>query len=338
MPKRTLATVWLLIALLVVYSPLVAQPDNKAPSGEKGKQPSAQTETKMGKQRPSPYQDKGPNFTEAKVLSTLDWLLAKGDNSGTAEAMCIYLYNLAESVESFKSQEVAKKIIDLPEFESLKGTNPQKVYDLTLAKFAVLSQMPEYPGARNFAIDNLNHESSRVQVKAAATLLSCGEWDLAAPIICKNEAYIEFQQHKDDRAIPLLEQAVNTGSWRGRIFAAAALFYSYGDSTQYPRVALDIILNAPINTNEVNTNTAKFLALHQVSRFNLTNALPGLVRMAEDTARGIGPKAVGLLVDLSGMGYSEAHQALVDIEKNHANANIREIARHGLTRLEQNQK
>lgn len=120
--------------------------------------------------------------------------------------------------------------------------------------------------------------------------------------------------------------------------AAAALFYTYGDSTKYPQVALDIILNAPINTDDEDINAAKYLALQQVAGFNLVDALPGLIRLAQDTARGISPNAVGYLVDLGGMGHQEAIQALTDIKDQHANANIREIAKNGLTKIEQQKK
>ncbi len=136
----------------------------------------------------------------------------------------------------------------------------------------------------------------------------------------------------------MLEEAVKSGSWQGKIFAAAALYYTYGDSTKYPQVALDIILNAPINTEDENTNRAKYLALSQVARFNLVEALPGLIRLAQDTAQGISPKAVGYLVDLGGMGYQEAIAALVDIKDHHSDANIREIANNGLLKLEEEKK
>jgi HEAT repeat protein len=247
------------------------------------------------------------------------------------------LGQIAKYTASFKSQRVAQKLIDLPESWNVNDSTTAP-YPITIAKLSILRHFKDYVGVREYVINSLDHQSSQVQIAAASTLLSWDEWELAAPVICRNEAYIEFQMHRDDRAIPLLEEATRNGGWQGRIFAAAALFYTYGDSARYPQVALDIILNAPININDENTNRAKFLALDQVARFNLTQALPGLIRMAQDTARGISAKAVSYLVDLAGMGHSEATQALLDIKENHPNANVRAIARHGLTKLEQEQK
>ncbi|UCE67570.1 MAG: hypothetical protein JSU85_06040, partial [Candidatus Zixiibacteriota bacterium] len=189
-----------------------------------------------------------------------------------------------------------------------------------------------------YVVNSLENQVPKIRTTAAGTLLSWGEWDLASPVICEYEAYGLFQRYKDIRAVPLLEEAVKSGSWPGRIFAAAALFYSYGDSTKYPQVSLDIILNAPINTDDEDINRAKYLALAQVSRFNLVEALPGLIRMAQDTARGISPTAVGYLVDLGGMGHQEAAQALIDIRDHHSDANVREIAKNGLLKIEQNKK
>lgn len=312
---------WVITALLMLYSPLFAQ--------------IKPADRKTLKQRPP--QEK-PNYTEEEVIGWIDREISDCQNPGKG---CFEtgLYQYAEIAVSLKSDKIVQKILDVPESESFNEEYPEYAYDVTKGKVIALRLLKDFLGVREYVIQSVDHQSPKVQIAAASTLLSWGEeWELAAPVICKTEAYIVFRENKDDRAIPLLEEATKNGSWQGRIFAAAALFYSYGDSTKYPQVALDIILNAPINTEDEDINRAKYLALQQVARFNLVEALPGLIRLTQDTARGIAPNAVGYLIDLSGMGYPEATQALADIKEHHSNANIREIARNGLLKLEEEKK
>jgi len=322
MLNKTTMTLWLITAILMSYCPLFAQQGDKLKEGGRISGPTEPMRVP----------------TEEELTQRLDNILSRGDNSLTLEGLSMFMTQFVKYSTALGYNKLVQKIMDIAEFESFNRQYPDQAYKFSSLRLRMLTHFKDYPGVREFVLKSLEGPIPHIQAEAAAALLFWDEWDLAAPILCKYEAYNLFQIHKDQRGIPLLEKATRNASWQGRILAAAALFYTYGDSSKYPQVALDIILNAPINTDDENTNRAKFLALDQVARFDLTQALPGLIRMAQDTARGIAPKAVGLLVDLSGMGYSEAHQALVDIEKNHANANIREIARHGLLKLEEEQK
>jgi hypothetical protein len=290
-----------------------------------------------GKKERSQIQEQ-PIPTEEQVLRAIDRIISHGDNNITADELGFFMADFSTYVDSVKSQKIAQKIMDIPELEAFNNEYPEYAYEVTCSKLRILSHFEEFLGVHDYVVNCLENQIPKIQTAAAATLLSWGEWDLAAPVICKYETYTMFQRHKDNRAIPLLEDAVKNGSWPGRIFAAAALFYSYGDSTKYPQVALDIILNAPINTEDEDINRAKYLALQQVARFNLVEALPGLIRMARDTARGISPIAVGYLVDLGGMGHQQATQAVIDIRDHHSDANIREIANNGLLKLEEEKK
>jgi len=301
-----------------------AQPGRKSAGGQPEKQPEEQRVPRV--------------LSEEEWIRELDRIQALGDNDIAEQEMCQFLVSFAEYGASSGYVKLLQRIMEVPEFESFNELFPQYAYQFSCARLRFLSHFRDYAGVREFVLKAMESQLPHIQPEAAATLLAWGEWDLAAPVICKYEAYHLFQIHRDERAIPLLEEAVRSGSWQERILAAAALFYTYGDSTKYPQVALDIILNAPVNSTDLSTNRAKYMALAQVIRFNLTEALPGLVRLAQDTARGIAPTAVGYLVDLGAMGHPEATQALIDIKERHANANIREIARNGLLKLEEEQK
>lgn len=283
-------------------------------------------------QKDRPLQTKPfENWTEADGLNYLDQMLTWGDDGPAVEAICTELPGFADFALSLQSIPMVEKILKIPEYAAFNEKYPQYAYDVTTAKIKALGKFKDYPGVREFIIASLGHESPRVQKSAAAILLSWGEeWDRASKIICEYEEYFEFQQFKDERAIPLLEDAVKHGSWKGRLYAAAALYYTYADSSWYPLVALDVILNAPINSDDQNINWAKFHALRQVPRFNLVTALPGLIRLAYDNGLGIGSMATGYLVYLSNEGYQEATDALIDIEKNHPDAHIREQAKKAL--------
>ncbi len=318
MRPKTTTTQLVIMALLVLYSPLFAQ---KKPA-----------DRKSGERQRIQEQPRVPS--EEQVLHSLDEIISRGDNESTSFALVSFLANFSGYVDSVKTQKIANKIMNIPELKAFNEEYPKYAHETEAAKLRALGQMAEFSGVSEYILEALNSEIASIQTVAASILLSWSKWGIAAPVIYENEAYNFFQDYRDERAIPLLEEAVRSGSWQGRIFAAAALYYTYGDSTKYPQVALDIILNAPINTEDENTNRAKYLALSQVARFNLVEALPGLIRLAQDTAQGISPKAVGYLVDLGGMGYPEATQALIDIKEHHANANIREIAKNGLLKLE----
>lgn len=322
--KRTVV-LWVLMVFLMIYSPLFAQvkTNDRSQKGQSSRP-----------EQPKPFE----GWTEEDGLNYLDEMLTWGKDGPAVESICLELSGVAKLALTLQSAKMVQKIIDIPEFKSFNEQYPKYAFDVTEAKIRALGGFENYPGVREFVMQSLDHKSSGVQLVAASCVIGWGEWDLGAPIICKQEAYIVFQSRKDERAIPLLEDAVINGSWQGRIYAAAALFYTYGDSTKYPEAALDIILNAPINTDDENINRAKYMALQQVARFDLTQALPGLIRLTQDTARGIAPNAVGYLIDLSGMGYPEATQALADIKEHHSNANIREIARNGLLKLEEEKK
>lgn len=307
----------MLIALILICGPLFAQRGNNMEDRRK-------EEGRL-------IQERQPIPTEGQVLRAIDEIISRGDNELTSFELVKFLASLSGYIDSIKTQKIANKIMNIPELKTFNEEYPKYAHETEGAKLRALGHMAEFSGVREYVLESLRSQIPQIRGAAARTLLIWGEWDLAAPVICEYEAYSLFQAYKDDRAIPLLEEAVKSGSWQGRIFAAAALFYSYGDSIKYPQVALDIILNAPINTDDEDINRAKYLALQQVRRFNLVEALPGLIRMAQDTARGISPTAVGYLVDLSNMGNKEAKEALIDICDNHADDDIREIARKGIS-------
>jgi hypothetical protein len=275
--------------------------------------------------------------TEQELIDHLDRILAKGDIDIAEMNLYNFLVQFGKYDTGRGYVKFVQKVMEIPEFDSWNREHPDNAYEMSVTRLRILKKCKDYPGVQDFVIQASKSENPQIQCEAAATLLDWGNWDMAAPIIRKFEGYSLFQRYKDNRAIPLLENAVKTGSWQGRIMAAAALFYTYGDSTKYPQAALDIILHAPINTDDMNINRAKFLALDQVARFNLKEALPGLIRLAQDTAEGISPKCVERLVDLSGMGYSEATEALNDIKDHHSDPRIREFAKQGLITL-QNKK
>ena len=322
--KRTVV-LWVMMAILMIYSPLFAQikPDRHSKQGKSSRP-----------EQPKPFE----GWTEVDGLNYLDEMLTWGKDGPAVESICLELSGVAKLALTLQSAKMVQKIIDIPEFKSFNEQYPEYAFDVTEAKIRALGGFENYPGVREFVMQSLDHKSSGVQLVAASCVIGWGEWDLGAPIICRQEAYIVFQSRKDERAIPLLEDAVINGSWQGRIYAAAALFYTYGDSTKYPEVALDIILNAPINTDDENINRAKYLALQQVPRFNLLEALPGIIRNARDDDYGISSQAVGHLLHFSALGYQEATQVLMDIRDHHSNASIREQAKHGLLKLEQEQK
>lgn len=323
MRSKKTAIMWVILTFLIVYNPLLAQEGSKSEQLKKGESPQFQE-----KEKTIP--------TEDKLLRGLDHAWEKGDNLLGAEFMGHILRLISD--HRIKSQKVADKIMAIPEYELTNREYPEYAYQILCERLNALIHLEEFTGVREYMVKHLNHESTMVQVSAARALLYWGDWELAAPVICRNEAYLVFIQVKDQRAIPLLEEATENGMWLGRILAASALYYAYGDSTKYPQVALDIILNAPVNTTDMDINRAKYMALAQVPRFNLTEALPGLIRLSQDTARGISSTAVGYLVDLGGMGHQEATRALIDTRDNHPDANVREQAKKGLLELEQEQK
>lgn len=315
--------------LLIFHAPLIAQSNIK-----EGDRKNAQPTQIIEKEQK--VKSEHTPLSEDQILQAIDQALKQGDNDIASQYMCYLLGNISE--EPVKTQKIADKIMAIPEYEAFNKEYPEYAHEVEIAKLRTLGYFGDYAGVKDYVINSLNLDIPGIQVTAARILLSWGEWDMAAPIICKYEAYDAFQRYNDDRAVPLLEKAINSGSWQGRIFAAAALFYSYGDSAAYPQVALDILMNAPINTTDEDINRAKFMALQQVPKFNLTEALPGLIRLSQDTARGIGATAVGYIVDLGAMGNQVAIQALSEIKINNPNADIREIANYGLNKISQDKK
>lgn len=316
MRTKRMIILLVLIAIWISDMGLMAQPGDKT-QGQKIKR------TEILPQVP----------TEEELIHELESILARGDNMMTIEGLDIFMRLFVRYDSERGYTKLVQRIMDIPEFDNFNEQYPDQAYKFSSLRLRMLTHFEDYPGVREFVIRSLNGPISHLQSAAAATLLMWDEWELAAPVISRYEAYHLFQIHRDERAIPILEDAVKNASWHGRLFAAAALFYTYGDSSKYPQAALDVILNAPINTNDKTTNCAKFLALDQVARFDLTQALPGLIRLAQDTTQGISPKAIGYLVDLAHMGHSEAFQALIDIGENHPDVKIREFAKNGLLKL-----
>ena len=310
MQNKGTVVLWVMMAFLMIYNPLFAQ-EGRIPADR-------QKEIDRRQHRPPDPRD---TWTEQQIIESLD----RAVSEKRIEYLGSQLHWYAEKGVSLKSEKIAQKILDIPEFDS----------GVTTAKINALAHFKNYAGVRDYVIKSLNIQSRPIQASAANTLLSWGEWDLAAPVVCKIEAYIIFQTIKDERAIPLLEEAVKNGSWQGRIYAASALFSTYGDSTKLPQVALDIILNAPINTDDEDINRARYIALGEVPRFNLLEALPGIIRNARDDDYGISSQAVGHLLHFSALGYQEATQTLIDIKDNHPNASIREQAKKGLAEQKQ---
>lgn len=325
MQNKGTVILWVFIALLMLYSPLLAQvkTNDRQQKGQSSRP-----------EQPKPME----GWTEEDGLNFIDMLLAEGDNEIGVESICLDMSALAELAATLQSEKIVQKILDIPVYKSFNEKYPEYAFDITIAKIRALSGFKDFPGVQEFVMQSLDHQSSRVQIVAASCILGWGEWAIGAPIICKHEAYIVFQSRKDERAVPLLEDAAKNGSWQGRIYAAAALFHTYGDSTLLPEVALDIILNAPVNTDDKDINRAKTLALQEVPRFNLLEALPGIIRNAHDDNYGISSKAVGYLLHFSDLGYQEATQTLMDIRDRHPNASIREKAKHGLLKSEQEQE
>jgi len=101
---------------------------------------------------------------------------------------------------------------------------------------------------------------------------------------------------------------------------------------------LDIILNAPVHTNDKDIDWAKYSALLEVPRFNLLESLPGLIRLADDEHRDIRSLVVGRLLHFSAIGYQDATQTLLRIRDSDSDAGIREQAKQGLLKIEEEQK
>ncbi|MCD6160935.1 MAG: hypothetical protein J7K40_00790 [candidate division Zixibacteria bacterium] len=296
--RRTVTILTLLIALIFCSS-LLAQ---KKPDSH----------SNQGKSSLPEQQRAFEGWTEEQGLNFLELALSDGDNDMGVTSICLDLSNLAKLAASLQSEKLVQKILDIPVYESFNEKYPEYDYDVTDAKIKALANLKDFPGVWEFMIQSLNHESHRVQIAASSTLLFWGEeWEQTSKIISKNEEYFEYQKYHDERAVPILEEAVVNASWKGRLYAAAALYYTYGDSSWYPKVVSDVILNAPINTDDKEINWAKYHALRQVPRLNLESSLPGLCRLAYDNGLGIGSMAVGHLVHLSEEGFQEATQALL---------------------------
>jgi hypothetical protein len=117
----------------------------------------------------------------------------------------------------------------------------------------------------------------------------------------------------------LLEEGTKSGGWKGRLLAASIL----NDSTKLHEVALDVMLHAPIDTDDVDINQAKRDAICRVLKMNFEEVLPGLIRLAYDNSPGINSMAVDYLRMLNNMGYQEATKALIDIKDHHPDTSIR---------------
>lgn len=315
MQNKGFIVLWVIMAFLMLYSPLFAQ--------------IKPADREILKKRP-PETKPFEGWTEEDGLNFLDEMLIKGESEQEFSAMIQAIIYLAELAASLQSEKMVQKILELPEFKS---------YQFAEAKVIALRVLKDFPGVREYVIQSLDHQSSRVQIAAASTLLSWGEeWELAAPVICKYEAYLEFQQNKDERALPLLEDAVKNGSWNGRISAVSALCYTYGDTIKYMKFALDIMMSTPLNTDDEELNRAKHWALIHAPWYTWEPIIPGLCRLAYDDKFYLRSKAVDNLAQYSGRGFQEAKLALREIMDNHPDENIREQAKKGLLGLEHEQE
>jgi len=322
MRNKSIMILFVFMAFIFIFDPLFAQ--------EK-----TDMDQRMRTQPPPRSSEPNEDYTEEQALNYIDKTQTTAERNVVTLALCSQMYSFAEFALKINSEKIVQRILDIPEFEAYNEKNPQYAYDVTEAKIRALRILKNFAGIKEYVKQSLDHPSPRVQIAAASTLLSWGEeWELAAPIICNHGAYIEFQQNKDERAVPLLENAVINGSWKGRLYAAAALYYTYGDSAKYPEVALDIILNTPANTADEDIIWAKHHALRLVPKFNLESSLPGLCRLAYDDDFVTSSMAVGHLVHLSSIGYQEATQTLIDVKNNHPDAGVREQAKKGLSEQE----
>jgi hypothetical protein len=278
-------------------------------------------------------QKKEMHFTEAGVLKSINVDLMRtksSDEESMVDGLCLYLYAYADAGAPVKTEKVVRSMLIIPEFDSFNNLHPNNAYDVTVAKIAVLGKWKDLPGIHDSIVGFLNHPSSRVQVAAASTLFNWGEVDSALPVICRNRAFSIFSQRKDEHLIPLLNKVAENGCWEGRMVAATILRNTYGDSKIYGQVALDIILNAPLNTDDESITRAKFMALRDEASINLVKALPGLIRLAQDSSLGVSTGAVRYIIDLSGEGNHDAIQALIDLKDHHRDQTIREQAKQGL--------
>jgi len=221
MLNKTTMTLWVIMALLVFYSPLLAQ---RKPA-----------DRRMGKQLPAPPERQPfEGWTEERFLDHLDKLKSDIENpatsAGTVEYLGSQFHSIAEKAASLGSELAVQKILAIPDSYSFNQSFPESAFDIPVSKLMALRVLKDFPGVREYVIESLHHQSGLVQIAAASTLLSWGEWDLAAPVICRNESirtnepflFLKTRSRtaagKDDymqlqRCILLTETLPNTRRW-----------------------------------------------------------------------------------------------------------------------------
>ena len=261
-------------------------------------------------------------WTEERALRLISNMY-EWDKEGDYASIYDFMTALHGALLEIKSDRVVQEILKFPE-------NRKNVVE---AKLLALRHSNENPGVKDYMVKTLENENRSIKTRAASILLDWGDWEPALPVIVDNEAYMILQMVKDDRAIPYLKEALTTGSWQGRIYAAAALFHAYGDSTAYPDVALDIVNNAPLNTSDETIIRAKYLAIQAVGKFNLMSSVPALVRLAFDNAERIQRMATSALGHFKRVGSLEALKGLEKIASENQNGRIRSLATSEINRV-----
>jgi len=223
-----------------------------------------------------------------------------------------------------KSNAIAQAIVDFPIFSE----DPY----IGEAKMMALAHFEENPGVRECVVQALENPEPVVQKAAAGVLYRWGEWDLAVPIIHKYGNYDAIRGKRDPRVIPVFQEGARTSTWEGRTLAAYYLQY-FGDSTTIVEVSKDVVLNAPMDTDDNSIARAKYTALRTLARYHLTDAVSGIARLANDQSTLVRITAVDMLELYAYNGIEEAYQALKTIAEENADPNLRGTAKVALENI-----
>ena len=231
-------------------------------------------------------------------------------------------------------ERIVQAIVDFP--------IPSEEPGIGEAKMWALSPFKDNPAAHACVIETLQNPEPQIQKHAATVLFYWDEWELAIPIIHKYGYYEGLGYGKtyfrDPRLIPILQEGARSSpSWEGRTLAAYYL-QNYGDSTTIVEVSKDVVMNAPMNTDDNSVARAKYTALRTLARYQIADAVSGIARLANDQNTLVRITVVDMLELYAYNGIEEARQALERIAQENADPNTRETAKAAVSRIGNREK
>ncbi len=242
-------------------------------------------------------------LNEDVVLNHIDKLAQKDQFDGaTIEEISTFCFpTYAENAGRQNSEKIKEKLLNFPVH------NPQ----IGAVKISSLSKIMHMEGVIDYILAQLSSEHPEMRKASANAIIKYGgDWDLVKTIVNENEIYGILGTYKVTEGIPMLLEAVKSGSWNGKINAATVL-EKFGYLNIHIEVISDILTNAPPSDDKTIIRPVH-LALIAAQREQMTFLSSSIYRFASVDNALVSHDAISTLMSFTIKSFSSEARNLLE--------------------------